>query len=169
MSQPLSVSEYRELFRARHDAEGVVEESARDGMALVFNLTRLSTRLNQEFESVHRRLGWSWAGFRIMNVLWVAGAMELRHIARLSGASKAAISSALNTLERDGLVARVRDEGDRRLVRVALTERGHEQLRRGMEAQVEVERIWFAALDPDDRHTLVRLLGTLADQPTPES
>ena len=84
-----------------------------------FDLIRLSTQLVHLVESnVHRPAGWSMAGFRVMFCVWVAGEMEPREIARFSGLSRAAVSSVLNTLERDGLVERHRESGDRRLVTV---------------------------------------------------
>jgi DNA-binding MarR family transcriptional regulator len=102
-----------------------------------------------------------------MNVLWAIGPVELRDVARLSGASRAAISSALNTLERDGLVTRVRDTGDRRLVRLELTDQGRKALLDAMREQADRERRLFAALDPADRRQLIDLLATLADQDMP--
>jgi DNA-binding MarR family transcriptional regulator len=164
----VSVAGYRSLLAQRHRADGVVGPDAVQHAELVFNLSRLHGRLAKDFEALHRRRGWSWAGFRIMNVLWAVGAAELREIARLSGASRAAISSALNTLERDGLVLRERDRADGRLVRIGLTERGRAELRDGMREQAERERAWFVALPEENRQQLVELLGTLADQPTPK-
>jgi len=96
--------------------------------------------------------------------LWAVGPAELRDIARLSGASRAAVSSALNTLERDGRVSRTRDGADRRMVRVQLTEHGRSALREAMREQAGREREWLAALAPADQQRLSGLLATLADQ-----
>jgi len=155
-ARTITVEGYRELFAAAH-AE------------LVFNLTRLQHRLSRDFEGMHRRRGWTWAGFRIMNVLWAVGAAELRDIARLSGASRAAVSSALNTLERDGLVLRTRDSADRRLVRIQLTQHGRAALREAMREQGERERAWFAELEPAEQQRLSTLLAALADRKAPPS
>lgn len=158
------VEEFRAALVRRHLADGVVDAASSARAELVFNLTRLHVRLSADFETLHRRRGWTWAGFRIMNVLWAVGPAELRDLARLSGASRASISSALNTLERDGLVTRSRVDGDRRLVRIELTERGQGELREGMRAQAEREALWFDALDPHERGHLTALLARLADQ-----
>ena len=163
-ARTISVEEYRELLARRLRADGVVDPDAAEHAELVFNLTRLQHRLSRDFESLHRRRGWTWAGFRIMNVLWAVGATELRDIARLSGASRAAVSSALNTLERDGRVSRTRDGADRRMVRVQLTEHGLSALREAMREQAGREREWLAALAPADQKRLSGLLATLADQ-----
>ena len=164
-ARAIRASEFRRLI---HDQlqDGATGES--DRMEIVFNLMRLVSRLTQDFESLHRRRGWTWAGFRIMNVLSVVEIIEPRELARLSGASRASISSALNTLERDGLVARSRTSSDRRLVQVQLTHRGRQELRAAVQAQAERERAWFERLGEGDRRTLIRLLGLLADQPKPK-
>lgn len=168
-ARTITVEEYRELLAARLRAEGVVGADVAEHAELVFNLTRLQHRLSRDFEGMHRRRGWTWAGFRIMNVLWAVGAAELRDIARLSGASRAAVSSALNTLERDGLVLRTRDGADRRLVRIELTEHGRAPLREAMREQGDREREWFAELEPADQQRLSALLAALADRKAPPS
>lgn len=119
-----------------------------DALRASFDLIRASTRLTQRLESeVHRHAGWSMAGFRVMFCVWVAGDLEPRDIARLSGLSRAAVSSVLNTLERDGLVERSRESHDRRLVTVRLTDDGAQRLVAAYGEQNRVEREFFAALD----------------------
>lgn len=164
---PAGVEDFRAALVRRHRADGVVDADASARAELVFQLTRLHVRLSADFDALHRRRGWTWAGFRIMNVLWAVGPAELRDLARLSGTSRAAISSALNPLERDGLVTRCPVDGDKRLVRIELTTRGHAELLDGIKAQAERERDWFAALDVDERAQLTTLLARLAEQPAP--
>ncbi|CDO90170.1 MarR family winged helix-turn-helix transcriptional regulator [Mycobacterium triplex] len=166
-SRTITVEEYRELLARRLGGDDVVGQDAAEHAELVFNLSRLHYRLSRDFERLHRRRGWTWAGFRIMNVLWAIGASELRDVARLSGASRAAVSSALNTLERDGLVNRTRESADRRLVRVALTPHGRVALREAMREQGNREREWLSALTPLDQRRLNGLLAVLADRRAP--
>jgi DNA-binding MarR family transcriptional regulator len=166
-ARTISVEAYRELLAQRLRVDGVVDRDAAEHAELVFNLTRLHHRLSRDFEALHRRRGWTWAGFRIMNVLWAVGAAELRDVARLSGGSRAAVSSALNTLERDGLVSRIRDSADRRLVRLQLTEHGRSALREAMREQAGREREWLAALGRAEHQQLSALLAALADQKVP--
>jgi len=118
-----------------------------DALRASFDLIRASTLLVQRLEAeVHHPAGWSMAGFRVMFCVWVAGGLEPRDIARLSGLSRAAVSSVLNTLERDGLVERSRESADRRLVTVRLTTDGERRLVAAYEQQNVVERHFFAAL-----------------------
>ncbi|MBK6440928.1 MAG: MarR family transcriptional regulator [Actinomycetales bacterium] len=130
-----------------------------------FNLVRLSTLHMHRLESeVHRDAGWSMAGFRVMFCVWVAQELEPREIARFSGLSRAAVSSVLNTLERDGLVERHRESTDRRLVTVRLTGEGERRLVAAYGNENSVERAFFAPLGESELDTFVVLLRRLLRQ-----
>ena len=134
-----------------------------EAMRLVLTLYRVTNMAVYDLESVvHRPRGWSYPGFRLLFTLWVAGPMEAKRAAELSGMSRQAVSSLVNTLHRDGLVVRTRDETDRRSVRLALSSRGEEAITEAFTAHNERERLWAGALSPEERRTLVRLLGRLA-------
>jgi DNA-binding MarR family transcriptional regulator len=133
-----------------------------DALRASFDLIRASTRLVQRLEwEVHREAGWSMAGFRVMFCVWVRGELEPRDIARLSGLSRAAVSSVLNTLERDGLVERFRESDDRRLVTVRLTPDGAQRLVAAYRRQNVVEQEFFGSLDDGERRRLADDLGRL--------
>ena len=161
--------EVRALIRQRHLEEGIVQSrDVLERMEIMFNLMRLTTRLVRDFESVHRPLGGTWAGFRILNLLWAAGDLEPRDLARLTGASRASISSALNTLETLGQVTRHTRPTNRRSVRVALTDKGREALSLAMVEQASRERAWLDVLTPAERATLRHLIARLHDQEPPQ-
>jgi DNA-binding MarR family transcriptional regulator len=142
---------------------GAVPGADLDALRASFDLVRASTRLVQRLEAeVHTPAGWSMAGFRVMFCVWVGGELEPRDIARLSGLSRAAVSSVLNTLERDGLVERTRESHDRRLVTVRLTPDGERRLIAAYAAQNRVEQSFFAGLSAGERRALAdRLAGLL--------
>ncbi|WP_157247963.1 MarR family winged helix-turn-helix transcriptional regulator [Nonomuraea typhae] len=75
--------------------------------------------------------------------------------------SPAGMTGRLDTLERSGLIRRVRSSDDRRRVDVELTARGHELWMDTMTIQAEVESGMVAALAAEDRRTLDRLLKQL--------
>ena len=101
------------------------------------------------------------AGFRVMFCVWVAGELEPREIAHFSGLSRAAVSSVLNTLERDGLVERSRESPDRRLVTVRLTDDGADRLIGAYSRQNEVEQDFLASLSESRRAQLIKDLTAL--------
>jgi DNA-binding MarR family transcriptional regulator len=135
-----------------------------DAVQLVFNLVRVANELIGDLEmSVHRPQGWSWAGYRIMFCVLVAGPLEPRQVAPLAGVTRASISAVLNTLERDGLVERRRDSEDRRVVSIRLTPKGRRAVLEGFGLHHKVERDWASALTPPERKTLTRLLRKMLE------
>jgi len=158
----------REFERAAVDAVAVsVPDADLTALRASFNLIRASTLLVQRLEAdVHREAGWSMAGFRVMFCVWVAGELEPRDIARLSGLSRAAVSSVLNTLERDGLIDRSRESSDRRLVTVRLTADGKRRLVTAYARQNEAEREFFTGMANTDQRRLADDLAGLLDRGT---
>ncbi len=125
----------------------------------MFGIFRLGARMFNDLEAeVHRPAGWSLAGFRVMFLLWVLGPMESHEIARLTGLSRAAISSAVNTLERDGLVDRRRESADRRIVTVYLSDDGARRLEAAYVQQNDRERTLFGDLTDDELTQLTGLM-----------
>ncbi len=74
----------------------------------------------------------------------------------------ASVTSIVDTLERKGLVRRVRQESDRRVVLVELTEAAYPVIDRFLSQITALHRAEFSVLDEEERETLVRLLGKLA-------
>src|SRR5688500_4604019 len=74
--EALAVARLRELDRMADT----------DAVQLVLNLVRVANELVGDLEmSVHRPQGWSWAGYRIMFSVLVAGPLEPRQVAPLAG------------------------------------------------------------------------------------
>ena len=66
-------------------------------MRLVITLHRVTSALVYDLESsVHRPRGFSWPGFRVLFVLWLAGPAEAKRVAELTGMSRAAVSALVN-------------------------------------------------------------------------
>jgi DNA-binding MarR family transcriptional regulator len=130
-----------------------------DAMRLVLMLHRVVGMLVYDLESsVHRPRGLSWAGFRVLFVLWIAGPQESWRVAELSGMSRAAVSALVNTLERDGFVRRRHLEHDRRVVELSLSERGRTEIAATFQAHNAHEQLWSQGLTADERTTMIELL-----------
>ncbi|MFJ9553727.1 MarR family winged helix-turn-helix transcriptional regulator [Nocardiopsis sp. NPDC101807] len=133
-----------------------------DAMRMVLTLNRATSMVVYDLESsVHRPRGLTWPGFRVIFALWLAGPMEAKSTAEISGMSRAALSALLNTLERDGLIVRERATHDRRALQLTLTEAGYGAILGGFRAHNRRETAWAAALEPEERTELVRLLNKL--------
>ena len=133
-----------------------------DVFSMVFDLMRVANRLIQDFETnVHRPLGMSWAGFRLLFCTWVEGEVEPRRLAELCAVSRATTSSGLNTLERDGLLKRERRSADRRVVTVSLTAKGRRIVVKAFRLQHAREQRWLRGLKRKELGSLIATLRTL--------
>jgi MarR family transcriptional regulator for hemolysin len=74
----------------------------------------------------------------------------------------------VDRLERDGLVERRADPGDRRATRVRLTPAGLEVADRGEEVVAGIERAIAEGLDEEERRTLGALLSRVLDALAPQ-
>ena len=85
-------------------------------------------------------------------------------LAEKAGVTRATITGLVDTLERDGLVRREHDPGDRRMMRVSMTPKGHEALREVLPGHFKRMAHLMATLSEHERKTLVRLLNKVAAQ-----
>ena len=147
---------------ARSSAKTLDPQVDLDVLSAALNIVRVSNLLVNDLESrVHRPSGWTWAGFRVMFVVFVTRTAEPRDVARLAGVSRASVSGVLNTLERDGLIVRERSSADGRIVTVHLTERGRLATVDAFKQNHHVEGEWLARLTRPELRTLVDLLHRL--------
>jgi DNA-binding MarR family transcriptional regulator len=85
-------------------------------------------------------------------------------LADKAGVTRATITGLVDTLERDGLVTREHDSGDRRMMLVHLTQKGHAALREILPGHFKRMAALMAPLSEHERKTLVRLLNKVAGQ-----
>ena len=129
---------------------------------LLLTLNRASGVVTYDLEAtVHRPRGRSWASFRLLYVVWLAGPVESRKAAELTGMSRAAVSNLTGALADDGVLSRTPHERDGRAVVLALTAAGEREMITTFEAQNEREQAWAEGLTDAERRTLVRLLDKL--------
>ena len=79
--------------------------------------------------------------------------------------TRATITGLVDTLERDGLVTRQHDSGDRRMMLIHLTPKGHSALREILPGHFKQMAAQMAPLTEHERKTLVRLLNKVAGLP----
>ncbi|MBB6669069.1 MarR family winged helix-turn-helix transcriptional regulator [Cohnella nanjingensis] len=74
----------------------------------------------------------------------------------------AAVTTLLDRMERNGLVKRTRDEGDRRIVWVSTTPFGRTETERGLRIRSEIVNRSLDRLSAHNRQLLVFLIGKVA-------
>ncbi|WP_244303868.1 MarR family winged helix-turn-helix transcriptional regulator [Streptomyces lydicus] len=144
---------------ARDRLAGMPSPADPEAFALAYHLLHLSYLIVADLEShIHRPRGWTLPGFRLMFKLWLLGPTQPARLAEISAMSRSAVTNAVNTLERVGLVERRPLPDDGRAVAVALTAAGEDAVRETFGEQTRREQQWFATLDTEERATLTRLL-----------
>ncbi|NAS25911.1 MarR family transcriptional regulator [Herbidospora sp. NEAU-GS84] len=103
-------------------------------------------------ELAARRLGVNRTDLRCLSRLTARGPLTASELAAAAGLTGGAATTAIDRLERTGLVERVRDTDDRRRVHVRLTLRGAQDVREiwgpiAEDAQAELLRFSLAELE----------------------
>lgn len=133
-----------------------------DAMRLVISLHRATNSVIYDLESsVHRPSGWAWSSFQLLFALWMDGPVDAKTAAELSGMSRAAVSNLVNTLQRDGLVARLPNKKDGRSVLLVVTQAGERRILEVLPKHNEREILWAQSLEPEELSELTRLLEKL--------
>lgn len=136
--------------------------ASREATRVVWHIIRLARHIEQRMEySVHRPLGWSWAGFRIMVNLYALESADPSKLAIILGVSRPTITNVLNTLESGGFIKRAPDPENRRRTIVTLTEAGCEAVRAAVPEQRLVEGEIVSSLSANERKQLVTALARL--------
>lgn len=106
--------------------------------------------------------GISFAQFRLLRTLTRDGPMPASRLASSAGISPASTTQMLDSLEKRGLVERVRSESDRRVVTVALTPEGERrsELRRARNTKLLEES--FRDIPPGDLEIGAEVLARCA-------
>lgn len=93
--------------------------------------------------------------------IWFERGMTCRALAHDLGHDKGATTRLVDSLEERGFVARDRDEGDRRVINLVLTEKGQQVAERCMHGVVDLWNGWLAGWSPEDAAQLIGYLQRL--------
>ena len=134
--------------------------SAADGMAMVTSVVRVQQLLLERIEAVLRPLGLTFARYEVLRLLSFssAGAMPMTRMGSLLQVHPTSVTSAVDRLEKQGYVARSRQDSDRRVVLAAITSSGRavvEQATTGLNSSV----FESPGLSSSQLADLTRLLG----------
>ncbi len=116
------------------------------------------THAMRSVELVHARRGLSWLGFRVLFTVWMLEPVAARDVAALVQGSRQTTSNHLRTLEDQGLIHRVRDDEDHRMLAIRLTPHGRRVAEESLRGQAAADEAWFSVLDPDEQRVLADLL-----------
>jgi len=131
----------------------------RDSLGAAIALTLAAqTHAMYSVQLLHARRGLSWLGFRVLFTVWMLEPVAARDVAALVQGSRQTTSNHLRTLENDGLIDRVRDPEDHRMLAIRLTPEGRRVAEEALREQAAADEAWFSALEPEEQRTLADLL-----------
>ena len=115
--------------------------AAADGMAMVTSVVRVHQLLMERIDAVLRPLDLTFARYEVLRLLSFsqAGAMPMTRLGSLLQVHPTSVTSAVDRLERQGFVERVRREGDKRIILASITDAGRtivETATEGLNTQV---------------------------------
>lgn len=127
MSTPVDpIAEAHRQWRAHGWTE------AADGMAMVTSIARAHQLVSERVESLLRPLGLTFARFEVLRLLAFSrnGALPMTRLGSLLQVHPASVTSAVDRLEKQGFVERLRREQDRRVVLASITDEGRDVVER---------------------------------------
>ena len=129
---------------------------------LMFSLINTGRALEQNLEEALTQVGLSLAKFGALTHLVEAGEpLSLSECAEKMTCVRSNITQLMDRLEADGLVRRLEDPQDRRVVRAAVTRLGIERQAAGAKEVARVQARLFKTLDGVDQGVLRRALSVI--------
>jgi DNA-binding MarR family transcriptional regulator len=133
-------------------------------VAVVMRVNRLAAHFQAELDAVFAEFGLSNPSFELLATLRRAGhpyRLSQRQLADTLGLTAGTVSLRVKHLLRQGLVRVEADPTDRRVSRVALTDRGQQRFDEAAPAHLANEEDLLRALSTDEQAALARLLRKL--------
>ncbi|MGA9797204.1 MAG: MarR family winged helix-turn-helix transcriptional regulator [Rhizomicrobium sp.] len=132
---------------------------------LPYKLSILSNRASDAIAQHYSdRFGLSVPEWRVIAVLGQSPGMSARDVATRTAMDKVQVSRAVASLVEARRVKRDGDEADGRITRLSLTPRGQAIYDDVVPLALHLEEVFLAALTPDERKALDRLLDKLTDR-----
>lgn len=133
---------------------------------ILLSLIAAAHAIEEKLEAELAAAGLSGAKLRILTQLAQAGKpLAISELAESQRCVRSNITQMVDRLETEGLVRRVDDPVDGRVVRALLTARGRERQERGAEVFHAIQAEITAALPSTDRESLERALAALNGLP----
>ena len=148
--------------------------------AVFLHLLRAGDAVSGVSERSLARHNLSWGRFGVLMLLWRSARMRgaaggngscespgphtPAELAEAAGVTRATMTGLIDTLERDGLVKRVPDTEDRRVLSVVLTPKAQQLLRQVLPVHFRLMTVLMRSLSAAECQKLVHLLNKIIEQ-----
>lgn len=137
----------------------------------IYWLGRLATQMQEAFNGAVAEHGVSWAQWMVLNAVYFDRAKTPAQIAQHIGVDRSAITRLVDRLEAKGLVARSRENADRRSINIELTTRGRNLVPKLITTAQQNEERFISVLGENEKSNffrgLSRLLSATGNNETP--
>ncbi|HEV8599609.1 MAG TPA: MarR family transcriptional regulator [Gemmatimonadales bacterium] len=154
--------------RQSADTSASSASSAPPEFAAANTLHSAAIRLLRAIRVEDRASGLSGPRLSALSVIVFGGPLPMAALAAAEQVQPPTITRLVRELERDGLVERVRDADDRRVLRVRATARGRQVMEEGRRRRVARLAAGLKALPPADRKLLARAAELIERLARPE-
>lgn len=137
------------------------DSDRRRALHLYVCLMRASASVSRRIHGHLARDGLSESQFAVLEALLHLGPLCQRELGAKILKHESNMTTVIDNLERDGLVRREPDAGDRRRKQVRLTPRGRTLIRRVFRRHAEIVHSELSCLSPRQQDQLARLCRTL--------
>jgi DNA-binding MarR family transcriptional regulator len=138
-------------------------------------IARLERAVRKEIGRLVGPKGLSVAQYTTLSILRSRSGLSNAQLARRLWVTPQSMNEVISALERSGLIERVPDVGNRRILRTALTEHGRETLEACDEDILAMEEQMLLGISPELQDTIVealegcaRRIGAVADERRPD-
>ena len=151
----------KQALRVEETEVGMTPAAAVDGIAqLLKEAHRATARALQARIAAH---GVSIGQWYFLRALWEEEGLTQRELSNRVGMMEPTTVTALNGMERQGLVRRVRNEHDRRKMNVFLTDRGHDLRDILAPTAVEIDELAFEGFSAVERAAVHSFVQRMID------
>jgi DNA-binding MarR family transcriptional regulator len=99
--------------------------------------------------------------FLVLHIVSKSGAQKMSFLAKEMGVSLPAMSGLINRLHKLGMVKRIYDQADRRIIRVSLTEKGKNLVKQVILQRQRMISNIFSTVRPQEREEFLRILSKI--------
>jgi DNA-binding MarR family transcriptional regulator len=154
----------QEIWASRRPGRPVTKRTRKELIdAISIHSRRSQNRTDAYDEAVSEAVGINRTDLRCLDILEQEGEATPGRLSELMGLTTGAITTVIDRLERAGYVNRVRDEHDRRRVRVVVSEKAMERLWPYYEPIARMAAEIYDRFTDDQLETVLEFLETGAD------
>ncbi|WP_404319493.1 MarR family winged helix-turn-helix transcriptional regulator [Malaciobacter canalis] len=130
-------------------------------MKAVVRLERLRLKIHNKTVNYLNNFNLTFNQFKVLEVLYHRGDLNIGSITKLSMSTPGNITVVIKNLKRDGWIASIPDENDKRASILTLTKKGQEVIEEVFPLHAKNLYNWMEVLNDEELDTLYELLNKL--------